>query len=202
MQIDRSRPVRIPLESAPTPTGNAATPGAENQTNTRPKALADAAPSAPQLGSAVLNIQSTGSAASAADISKSVASVYSNSRQHPLFGSNAPDIDNKTLDHQLALDRNAGVQTKLSINKDGILTATRQPKNTASDLADTSNSADLGGTKQPGFLSIAVSAMREFTDEVERIKQDKQDSLSAKISAPDAPMSRLQQFAAKLNVFA
>ena len=56
--------------------------------------------------------------------------------------------------------------------------------------------------KQPDFVALAVSAMREFSDEAER---QKGQSFDVNAAAPEMPWTRLkglQQLAAKFNVFA
>ena len=95
------------------------------------------------------------------------------------------DSESQAADHQRAVDRNAGVFTQITLNKDGVLVAKPQPAG-----------------KQPDFVALAVSAMREFSDEADRLKAQSFD-----FNAPPAEMSwgslkSLQQLAAKFNVFA
>ena len=112
--------------------------------------------------------------------------VYTNGRKTATSG--GADTDAMAREHQLAVDRNAGIVTQISVNKDGVLVA--RPLPAAPD-------------KQPDFVALAVSAMREYSDE-----HDRQKVRTAPDNATAAPQTQwsafkgLQQIAAKLNVFA
>ena len=59
--------------------------------------------------------------------------------------------------------------------------------------------------KQPDFVALAVSAMREYSDEHERLRVRTTAEKSATTTPPEAhwgAFKGLQQIAAKLNVFA
>lgn len=89
--------------------------------------------------------------------------------------------------HQRAQERSASAVTALKVDADGILVA-----------------------RQPDFVSVAVSAMREFKDEAERQKHYAQTSLAVppapiateSSDASTSPLRGLQQLASRLNLFA
>ena len=64
--------------------------------------------------------------------------------------------------------------------------------------------------RQPDFVPVAVSAMREFKDEAERQKRYVQTSLAATVTpmatesnnASASPLRGLQLLASRLNLFA
>ena len=117
--------------------------------------------------------------------------VYTNGRKAAATG----DADTSTMarDHQLAVDRNAGTFTQISLNKDGVLVANKAQPAAAQD-------------KQPDFVALAVSAMREYSDEHDRQKVRSTTETAATAMAPTetqwSAFKGLQQIAAKLNVFA
>ena len=191
MQIDRFNYLQFPRDNsanaAPNDSTSAANGAGVGQTKTKTQVPPIAAPVAPanlHADSVVLKIQwpdarSTG--ATEAD-----APVYSNARK-PVAPT--PDTgDNQSQDHQKAVLRNAGVFTQITLSKDGVLVAKPQAVSEA---------------KQPDFVALAVSAMREFSDEAQRVKLR---AFDASAVAPEAPRSTikggLQQLAARFNVFA
>nr|WP_295769732.1 hypothetical protein [Rhodoferax sp.] len=105
------------------------------------------------------------------------------------------DADTGTMsrDHQLAVDRNAGTLTQISLNKDGVLVARKAQPTTSQD-------------KQPDFVALAVSAMREYSDEHDRQKvRSTTETPAATVAPTEAHLSAfkgLQQIAAKFHVFA
>ena len=116
------------------------------------------------------------------------APLYTPGRRMPA----AATVDTGAMarEHQLAVDRQAGGSvTPIAVSKDGVLVASR-PAQAMEHQQDA----------QPDFVALAVSAMREYRDDPER-----QRLSTAQASAPEAHWSALkglQQFAAKLNVFA
>jgi hypothetical protein len=84
------------------------------------------------------------------------------------------------------VDRNAGIFTRITLNKDGVMVAKPQP---------------AGEAKQPDFVALAVSAMREFSDEADRQKAKSFDFSAAPAEIPWGRFKGLQQLAAKFNVF-
>lgn len=78
-------------------------------------------------------------------------------------------------------------------------------------LADAPEASETTSPRQPDFVSVAVSAMREYRDEVERQKRYAQIALAAQNAAPPAiettstastpPLRGLQQLAARFSLF-
>jgi hypothetical protein len=134
--------------------------------------------------SVVLKIQwPDGSGSKPADIP-----LYTPGRRMPAAGDAETGV--MARQHQAAVDRQAGGSTTpIAVNKDGVLVTTRTPHPT-----------EQQPDAQPDFVALAVSALREYRDDPER-----QRLSAAQASAPEAHWSALkglQQFAAKLNVFA
>lgn len=118
--------------------------------------------------------------------------VYTNGRKAVVSG--AVDAGTMARDHQLAVDRNAGTFTQISLNKDGVLVANKAQPAATQD-------------KQPDFVALAVSAMREYSDEHDRRKvrtttETAGATASARTETQWIAFKGLQQIAAKLNVFA
>jgi hypothetical protein len=116
--------------------------------------------------------------------------VYTDGRKTVVSGET--DTGAMARDHRLAMDRSAGTFTQISLNKDGVLVANKAQPASAHD-------------NQPDFVALAVSAMREYSDEHDRQKV----RTTTEIATAEAPtethwsaFKRLQQIAAKLNVFA
>lgn len=188
MQIDRYNHLLFPRDSSnPATSGKQPAPAAIAPAQAKPQIAGDPAREGDvaRSGSVVLRIQLPDTAADAA--------VYSHSRKSGATDDPNADAHSKARDHQQALDRNAGVFTRITLNKDGVLVATAQP---------------AASTKQPDFVALAVSAMREFSDEHERQKVRSvdanvaPDANPAPAETPWTALKGLQQFAAKLNVFA
>ncbi len=186
MQIDRNNHLLFPRDNAPTATGNGSAAGALASGVTQPHARMPA-PVASDVGSAhaesvVLKIQWPDDPATARNHRD--AAVYAPARK--AVARDDADTDTQAQDHQRALDRNTGIFTRLTVNKDGVLVARPQAE-----------------ARQPDFVALAVSAMREFSDEAER--QKTQAPAAAEAPAGGMPWGRLkdlQQLAAKFNVFA
>jgi hypothetical protein len=188
MQIDRYNHLLFPRDSNnPATNGKQPAPAAiapalaKSQAAGVPARDGDVA----QSGSVVLKIELSDSEANAA--------VYSNGRKTSTSDDADADAHNKARDHQLAVDRNAGVFTRLTLNKDGVLVGSQQA---------------APSTKEPDFVALAVSAMREFSDEHERQKVrtvgTHADSSPSPVptETPWTSLKGIQQFAAKLNLFA
>lgn len=189
MQIDRYHHLQFPLDNSANAPGNDAAPGAAASALARsqPKAVAgvvsarDTSPTA----SVVLKIQFPGS--NPADASAAQSPVYSNGRKAVTPGASDNDADDANAGHQEALSRNAGVFTQITLDKAGVLVAKTQ----------------LGGdAKQPDFVALAVSAMREFSDEADRQKARSIGPDAAPAEMPWTKLKGLQQLAARFNVFA
>ena len=84
--------------------------------------------------------------------------------------------------HQRAQERSASVVTALKVDADGIVVA-----------------------RQPDFVSVAVSAMREFKDEAERQKRyalPTSATNSSESAAATTPLRGFQHLASRFNLFA
>lgn len=110
--------------------------------------------------------------------------VYGNLRKvaaaAPAEASEQSDLVRMEAAHQRAQERSAHTVTALSVDPQGIVV-----------------------TRQPDFVSVAVSAMREFKDEAERQKRYAQTLASASAHATQAsPAQGLRGLASRLNLFA
>ncbi len=189
MQIDRQNYLLLPRDNAPTATGNgsasgAAAPAAGHSQGRVPATVASDTGLA-HAASAVLNIQWPDDPAVARN--RGDAAVYSPVRR--AVGRDEADAETQAQDHQRAVERNTGVFTRLTVNKDGVLVAKPQ---TAVEA------------KQPDFVALAVSAMREFSDEAERAKAAR--APTEEVASPPATgwgkLKDLQHLAARFNMFA
>ena len=188
MQIDRYNHLLFPRDSSnPATSGKQPAPAAIAPALAKLQTADDAARDGvgARQRSVVLKIQLPDSVADAA--------VYSRGRKIATPVDQDADAHSKARGHQQALDRIAGVFTQITLNNDGVLVAKTQP---------------ASSTKEPDFVALAVSAMREFSDEHDRQKVRSVDMnatqapILAPVEAPWAALKGLQQFAAKLNVFA
>ena len=188
MQIDRYNHLLFPRDNntAPNPGNSESAPGAAvaglakaKQPPLVPGPAADRV--AERSEGVVLKIQWPDSPAMA----RADASVYSNGRKPP--SPPTADTDSQAQAHQQAVDRNAGVFTRITLNKDGVLEAKPQAASEA---------------KPADFVALAVSAMREFSDEAERLKVRTTEPIAAPVDASWSSLKGLQQLAAKFNVFA
>jgi len=102
------------------------------------------------------------------------------------LGGQKIDLNNMTLENQLALGRNQGVFTKITLSKDGVLLAQPDPARKA---------------QAPEFVSSAVTAMRDFQEGIAALSEQAPESSKTGGFFSDGLRS-LQQAAAKLNVFA
>jgi len=189
MQIDRYNHLLFPRDNAPTAAGNGSASGAAvpaaGQSHARvPATVANEAGLA-HAASAVLNIQWPDDPATVRN--RGEAAVYSPVRK--AVGGDDADVDTQAQAHQSALERNTGVFTRLTVNKDGVLVAKPQAKTEA---------------KQPDFVALAVSAMREFSDEAERVKAAQPPAAEQPAASTTGwgKLKDLQQLAARFKVFA
>lgn len=97
------------------------------------------------------------------------------------------DLGNMTLENQLALGKDKGVFTKITLSKDGVLLATphEQPS-----------------VEAPEFVSSAVTAMRDFQEGIALLKEQGTETGSKTAGFFSGGLRSLQSAAAKLNVFA
>ena len=121
--------------------------------------------------------------------SSATASVYSDpsSSSTASSASDAEDQARMAQNHQQALARQAGSYTALALGQDGVLVAKSQSSLSAN---------------QSEFVTRAVSALREFSDQAEQLKQNTFDANARQAEANLSVFSGLQKFAARLNVFA
>ncbi|MES2951018.1 MAG: hypothetical protein V4858_20980 [Pseudomonadota bacterium] len=189
MQIDRYNHLLFPRDnnSAPAAKGGDASAGAATAAAAKPQAKPPAPAVVPERAAArpegvVLKIQWPDDDKAMA---RAEAPVYSNARKVPAH--EPPGVEVQAEAHQRAVDRNAGVFTQITLNKDGVLVA--KP-----------TSASEG--KPADFVALAVSAMREFSDEAERVKIRSTEPISAPADNMNwGKLKGLQQLAAKFNVF-
>ncbi|QDL54780.1 hypothetical protein [Rhodoferax aquaticus] len=190
MQINRLNHLQFPPDSS--------LPSALKKTSATSNAPALAAPTAaPEIqrsdnlpGSVVLKINnqaSVGAEQLGDKVSTPDASMYSNLARNtasPAPAIKPADIDNMSLENQLALGRNMGVFTKISLNKDGVLVAKAQTPASSSP---------------PEFVSSAVNTMRDYAEGIAALKKGAGEG-DAKVTS--GLSAKFQQLTAKLNVFA
>ena len=194
MQIDRYNHLLFPRDAHSGNNTNPAAAGKDAASSAagasgvlaRPQAGAPAALANQRPDSVVLNIQwPDGDIANSPD-----PGVYTDGRKAVVSGE--ADTGAMARDHQLALDRSAGTFTQISLNKDGVLVANKAQPVASQD-------------KQPDFVALAVSAMREYSDEHDRQKVRGTTEIATAAAPTETHWSAfkgLQQIAAKLNVFA
>lgn len=196
MQIDRLNHLLFPIDSLPTPAGKGAASDAsaaaksQGSARSNPPVLIERA--TPQPPSVLLTIQSQ--SADAVPNAANEAPVYSDVRKAAPPASDASDVAQMAQDHQQALARNAGVVTRVSVDKDGVLVMAK-PK--APDSA-TQTAASAAPTD---FVTMAVNTMREFADEAARQKAEVTGAM-ANAAASTAKLNGLQHLAARFKLFA
>ena len=193
MQIDRLNHLHFPPDSNPAPTGkepaSAAGAHAKPSAAARPNVPTLVDRTAHQPPSVVLKIQNK--AAEGVDDAAADAPVYSDARKVGAGASDAAHEAQKAKDHQEALERNAGVLTRMSVDKDGVLVvakphAAAQPETSAAPK---------------DFVTMAVNTMREFADEAARQKAQSTGS-GANGEASEGKLKGLQHLAARFKLFA
>lgn len=184
MQIDRLNHLQFPPDSSPAPAGKESASEANGsvQARPRPPALVDRVePQTPHpTPSVVLRIQAD--TAQTVDAAKVESPVYADQRKTVVPPSEEQDTDQKAREHQTALDRNAGVLTRMSVDKDGVLVVSKPAAATAAAEA----------AKPTDFVSAAVITMRNYADEADRLNSQ----------ASASKLRGLQQLAARFKVFA
>lgn len=192
MQIDRLNHLLFPPDSSPASAGKDAASAAGGHAKPAAAGARQNLPTvvdrtAHQPASVVLKIQSKaieGTPDAAVDTP-----VYSDGRKTAHGATDASDEAQKAHEHQQALHRNAGVLTRMSVDKDGVLVVAKP--HTAASAEATAASTD--------FVSMAVSTMREFADETAR---QKADAANASADAPGGKLKGLQHLAARFHLFA
>ncbi|HPW28484.1 MAG TPA: hypothetical protein PLL01_03745 [Rhodoferax sp.] len=185
MQIDRFSHLQFPRHSMPNASENESSgvpprAGLSKPPAQLPVPVADGILVRPD--SVVMKVQLPENASARASVA-----VYSDSRKPVSAGDTKADAETQAADHQCAIDRNAGVYTQITLNKDGVLVAKSQM---------------AGASKQPDFVALAVSAMREFSDEAERQKTQSIGAAASAVERPWGGLKGLQHLAAKFKVFA
>ena len=188
MQIDRYNHLQYPRNNTPVasdaePSGVAQRAGLTKPQGQLPASAPEGQQHRPE--SVVLQVQFPGGGAS--PVVRADAAVYTDGRKSNAGGDAQADRESQAANHQQAVDRNAGVFTQITINKDGVLVAKPQ---------------SAGDAKQPDFVALAVSAMREFSDEADRLKAQSYDFNAPPVEMSWGRVKSLQQLAAKFNVFA
>lgn len=97
-----------------------------------------------------------------------------------------PDLDNMSLESQLAFGRNQGVFTKITLSKDGVLVAKPQGS----------------PARSVGFAASAAATIKDFEEGIASLKKHTSDANDRSASALSGRFKSLQQLTAKLNVFA
>jgi len=179
MQIDRLNHLLFPSGS----TGNSASskkdaateaPAAGGIAHTRVQAPKVVERATPAPAGVVLKIQSI-----------LASSVQAGAEGVPTFSES--ETEQMAQGHQSALERNAGLFTHMSVDKDGVLVAKPQSGS---------------GAKSSDFVTIAVSAMRVHADEQARLKEGTADANGLPTDVPAGMLRSFQQLAARFNVFA
>jgi hypothetical protein len=188
MQIDRYNHLQYPRNNTPVasdaePSGVAQRAGLTKPQGQLPASAPEGQQHRPE--SVVLQVQFPGGGAS--PVVRADAAVYTDGRKSNAGGDAQVDRESQAAIHQQAVDRNAGIFTRIKLSKDGVLVAKPQPG---------------GDAKQPDFVALAVSAMREFSDEAERQKAQSYDFNAPPVEMSWGRVKSLQQLAAKFNVFA
>ncbi len=192
MQIDRLNHLHFPPDSNPASAGKeSASAGAASA-----KPAAVARPQVPKLvdraehqpPSVVLKIQSKadGVAGVATDVP-----VYADARKVAPGASDAADEALMAQEHQQALERNAGVLTRMSVDKDGVLV-----------VAKPQAAVDTAASPAPtDFVTMAVNTMREFADAEARQKAESAGS-AGNSDVSVGTLKGLQHLAARFKLFA
>lgn len=188
MSIERLNHLRFPAVSLPTSESDTSGAQASATKTAQPPRLTARVPTLserlePVTASVVVSIQADTLSPAAAPEPV----VYGDARKLPQPVSEQADLDRMEAAYQRAQERTAQTVTPLKVDAQGILVE-----------------------RQPDFVSVAVSAMREFKDEAEREKRYASVSLRSDASnstgydqTPTAgPLRGLQQFASRLNLFA
>ena len=114
--------------------------------------------------------------------------VYSDGRKAPTRSDDTSDTERMAALHSQALQRSAGSNTKLMLDKDGVLVAG----------ADSTEEA-----KPTDFVTFAVHAMRDFADEQDRLKNTGPTGDGASLtSLIPRSLAEVHKLAARFKLFA
>jgi hypothetical protein len=188
MQIGQLNHLNFPKGGNPllaANTGDDSTAAADGgATPTAGAALPALTPAADAPG-VILKLQGAAATASAS-LAKGL--VYSNGRKAAASGDADSDNARMAQQHSQAVLRNAGSSTKLTVDKDGVLVA---------------GAAPAANTKPQDFVTLAVSAMRDYADEQERLKSAAQSSESSSTtSLIPRSLAEVQKLASRFKLFA
>jgi len=186
MQIGATNLVSFLPGSTPTAAGPAKDPDTDSH-----HAAIGGSPAAPDIppqqdaAGVVLSLK-TDAAVSAVIPPKDL--VYSNNSKSAPSQDTADDTERAALQYSQAMQRSAASFTSLSVDKEGVLVA--QP-------------ASAAEVKVQAFMHHAVSAMREYADEQERLKTVGQpaDGTTAASLIPRS-LAEVQKLAARFKRFA
>jgi hypothetical protein len=138
------------------------------------------------------------------DIANTAAPVYS--REGKTGAPPArPNLEAMAQAHQRAQERanerSSLAVPQLKLDKDGVVVA-RSPASQSVDASSSSGSAFSQIHPQGDFVSLAVSAMREFKDETERQNRYAPAPAPLPPEVSSGPLRSLQQLASRFNLFA
>ena len=186
MQIGSSNPLSFLPGNAPTAAGQAkdTDAGSTRAAIASSPAVRDMPPQQDAAG-VVLSLK-TDVAMNAAILPKDL--VYSNTRNNAPSQDSSPDTGRAAFQSSLALQRGTATFTSLSVDKEGVLVA--QP-------------ASAAEVKVQAFMHHAVSAMREYADEQERLKTVGKPADGANpASLIPRSLAEVQKLAARFKLFA
>ena len=194
MQIGPSNLLTFLSGSAPQATGHSKEQDADSAlAKAASAAVSDAALSGiapePEAAGVILSLQSDTAAAAGAGVPKDL--VYSDTRKNAK-GQDKPseqaDTERMALQHSQALQRSASAASSLSVDKDGVLVALP---------------ASAAEVKTQAFMHHAVTAMRTYADEQERLKtvNASADSTAATALIPRS-LAEVHKLAARFKLFA
>jgi len=137
------------------------------------------------------------------------AAVYAKPGSTPPVAAAAPDLAQQQSAYNQAVARQAAVATQITLDKDGVMVAKPHAMSSPPPSVDALSSQAVSGYRSVGaqssFVSLAVSAMREFNDEADRQKRFTPTIIpqsSDMSTGPAGPLRGLQQLASRLHRFA
>ena len=188
MQIGQLNHLNLPKSSNPLLAANAGDDGTAAAGGTATSGAGAALPVptvAHDAPGVVLKLQSEATTAGAGLVK---GLVYSNGRKSAASSDVDSDTERMAQQHSQAVLRNAGSTTRLTLDKDGVLVA---------------GAASTADSKPQDFVTFAVSAMRDYADEQERLKTAAQASEGATAaSIIPRSLAEVQKLAARFKLFA
>jgi hypothetical protein len=188
MQIGQLNHLNLPKSSNPllaANTGDDSTAAAGGTATSGAGAALPVPTPAQDAPGVVLKLQSEATIAGAG---QAKGLVYSNGRNPAAGSDDDSDTERMALQHSQAVLRNAGSTTRLTVDKDGVLVA---------------GAASAADSKPKDFVTLAVSAMRDYADEQERLKTAAQASEgTTAASLIPRSLAEVQKLAARFKLFA